>query len=69
AGPRAGWALASGCPLDLEALPDGACTRTVFDRVEIIMIKYTSEHYRLEIGRSFAPFVWDFLVAVAREPS
>jgi len=69
AGPRAGRVLASGCPLDLEAMADGACTRTVFDRAEIIMIKYTSEHYRLEIARSFAPFVWDFLVAIAREPS
>ena len=66
-GPAAALALNTGCPLDLEALPVGGCTRTILDKVEVVLMKLESEHYRLEIVRSFAEFVWNFLIIAGRE--
>ena len=66
-GPAAALVLNAGCPLDLESLPIGGCTRTILDKAEIILMKLEREHYRLEIVRSFAEFVWNFLSNAARE--
>ncbi len=66
-GPAAALALAAGCPLDLGALPIGGCTRTILDKAEIVLMKLESEHYRLEIARSFAEFVWNFLSIAGHE--
>ena len=66
-GPAAALALNAGCPLELDALPVGGGTRTVLDKAEIILMKLENEHYRLEIMRSFAPFVWSFLSSAGRE--
>ncbi len=60
-GPLARVALNAGCPLDLESMEVERCTRTVMDKAEIILIKLEEQRYRLEIMRSFAPFVWSFL--------
>ena len=60
-GPRARLALNSGCPLDLENMPAGRCTRTVLAKAQIILLKFDDQHYRLEIARSFAPYIWEFL--------
>ncbi len=66
-GPAAALMLNAGCPLDLDALPIGCCTRTILDKAEVILMKLESEHYRLEIARSFAEFVWRFLSSAGRE--
>ena len=66
-GPAATLVLNAGCPLDLDALPIGGCTRTILDKAEIILMKLEREHYRLEIMRSFAEFVWSFLSSAGRE--
>jgi sarcosine oxidase subunit gamma len=59
--------LNAGCPLELDALPVGGCTRTVLDKAEIILMKLDSERYRLEVVRFFAEFVWNFLSSAGWE--
>lgn len=59
AGPKAELALAAGCPLDLDvsAFPVQMCTRTVFAKSEIVLWRTAAEVFRLEVWRSFAPYV------------
>jgi sarcosine oxidase, subunit gamma len=66
-GPQATRALNAGCPLDLENMPVPHCTRTVLDKAQIILVKQEKQKYRLEIVRSFAPYVWTFLKKVGNE--
>ncbi len=66
-GPAAALALAAGCPLDLGAMPIGVGARTILDKAEIVLMKLEREHYRLEIARSFAEFVWNFLSIAGHE--
>lgn len=66
-GPLAQLTLNAGCPLDLENMEVDRCTRTVMDKAQIILMKLEEQRYRLEIMRSFAPFVWSFLKKVGRE--
>ena len=57
-GPRAAELLMSGCPLDLERMAVGRGTRTIYETVEIIVIKRDPETFRVEVWRSFAPWLW-----------
>ncbi len=66
-GPAAAWVLSAGCPLDLDALPLGGGTRTILDKAEVVLMRLEEETYRLEIARSFAEFVWNFLSTAGRE--
>jgi sarcosine oxidase subunit gamma len=66
-GPEAPALLASGCPLDLapEAFPVGMCTRTLLGKAEIVLWRTGAEAFRLEVWRSFAPYVSAFLAEAA----
>ena len=66
-GPAAASALNAGCPLDLDAMAAGSCTRSVLEKAEIILMKLGDEHYRVEIARSFAEYGWRFLSRAGRE--
>lgn len=69
-GPRSLEVLNGGCPLDLgdAAFPPGAATRTLFGNAEIVLLRPTAERfYRVECGRSFAPYVHGLLQDIARE--
>lgn len=66
-GPGATKLLSAGCPLDLTSIPVGMGARTVFDKVQITLLKTGEEQYRLDIIRSFAPFVWELLETVAKQ--
>ncbi len=68
-GPRAVELLAAGCPLDLDhrAFPIGMCTRTLLAKAEIVLWRRDPDLFRLELGRSFAAYAWDFLTEAARE--
>ena len=68
-GPRATELLNAGCPLDLDlsAFPVGMCTRTVLAKAEIVLWRTSAEVFHLEVWRSFAPYVTEFLAEVARE--
>ena len=68
-GPAAAVVLNSGCPLDLDlsAFPIGMCTRTIFDKAEIVLWRTGEQVFRLEVWRSFAPYVEALLREAAVE--
>ena len=68
-GPQAPLLLNAGCPLDLDlsAFPVGMCTRTVLAKAEIVLWRTGAEAFHVEVWRSFAPYVTEFLAEVARE--
>ena len=67
-GPDAPLLLAAGCPLDLErgAFPVGMCTRTMLAKAEIVLWRTGANVFRIEVWRSFAPYVSAFLGEAAR---
>jgi sarcosine oxidase subunit gamma len=58
-GPHAADLINSGCPLDLDeaAFPVGMVTRTLFHKAEIVLWRMALTVFRVETGRSFAPYV------------
>ncbi len=68
-GPRAAWAINAFCALDLHpsAFPVGMCTRTVFGKAEIVLWRTAADTFRIEVARSFAPYVWACLEEVRQE--
>ncbi len=68
-GPHAANVLNAGCPLDLDlgAFPVGMCTRTVFAKAEIVLWRTGEDVFHVEVWRSFASYVTEFLAEVARE--
>jgi sarcosine oxidase subunit gamma len=67
-GPAAARVLNAGCPLDLDlkAFPVGFSTRTLFDKVEIVLWRRAEATFHIEIWRSFAPYLAASLIAAAR---
>jgi sarcosine oxidase subunit gamma len=63
AGPHAATLLASGCALDLDpaAFPVDMCTRTMLAKAEVLLWRTGADTFRLEVWRSFAPYVTQFL--------
>jgi sarcosine oxidase subunit gamma len=61
--------LNAGCPLDLDAaeFPVGMCTRTVLAKSEIVLWRRGVDSFRLEVARSFTPYVRAFLMEAARD--
>jgi sarcosine oxidase subunit gamma len=59
----------AGCPLDLDpvAFPVGMVARTLLLKAEIILWRREAERFRLEVARSFAPYVAAVLTASARD--
>jgi sarcosine oxidase subunit gamma len=68
-GPRAERILSAGCPLDLDlrAFPVGMATRTLMHKAEIAMWRTAEQTFRLEVWRSFAPYVARVLDEAARD--
>lgn len=62
-GPDASELLNSGCPLDLDpaAFPPGMCTRTIIGKAEAVLWRKAAAEYHLEVWRSFAGYVVDWL--------
>lgn len=62
-------ALNTGCPLDLDltSFPLEMCTRTVFAKAQIMLWRTGPQSFRVETGRSFAPYVTQILALAARE--
>ena len=67
-GPAAARVLNAGCPLDLDlkAFPVGFATRTLFDKVEIVLWRRAETTLHIEIWRSFAPYLAASLAEAAR---
>lgn len=68
-GPGAAAALNAAVPLDLStaAFPVGMATRTIFEKAEIVLWRQADEAFRVEVWRSFAPYVAALLAAVQAE--
>jgi sarcosine oxidase subunit gamma len=68
-GPGAASLLNAGAPLDLaiEAFPQGMVARTIFDKAEIVLWRTGFESFRVEVSRSFAPYVHALLEVVRDE--
>jgi len=61
--------LNAGCPLDLDlaAFPVGMASRTLFVKAEIILWRFATTQFHIEVWRSYAPYVWDLLREIGRE--
>lgn len=71
AGPAAADALNTFNPLDLDdtAFPIGMCTRTLFGKAEIVLWRTGREAFRIEVWRSFAPYVFGCLEQAISDPT
>ena len=67
-GPAAARVLNAGCPLDLDphAFPVGFATRTLFDKIEIVLWRRAEATFHIEVWRSFAPYLVSSLAEAAR---
>ena len=67
AGPDAADAINAFCALDLHpsAFPVGMCTRTVFAKTEIVLWRTGADTFRIEVARSYAPYLRACLDAAA----
>ena len=68
-GPGAAAALNAACLLDLDisAFPIGMCTRTIFGKAEIVLWRTDTERFHVEVWRSFAAYVTQYLEEVLVE--
>ncbi|MEQ1614570.1 MAG: sarcosine oxidase subunit gamma family protein [Hyphomicrobiaceae bacterium] len=72
-GPAAAAVLNAGCPLDLglDKFKAGDATRTLFGKVEIVLLRLENVHgeprYRIEFWRSFGRFLHAYLAEATRE--
>lgn len=68
-GPKAAEAINAFNALDLHdsAFPVGMCTRTLFGKAEIVLWRTAAETFRIEVWRSFAPYVLGCLEEAGRE--
>jgi sarcosine oxidase, subunit gamma len=67
-GPKATLLLASGIALDLgeRSFPVNMCTRTMLAKAEVVLWRTAPQAFRLEVWRSFASYVSEFLTEAAR---
>jgi sarcosine oxidase subunit gamma len=68
-GPGAARAINSACPHDLSeaSFPVGACARTIFGKMEIVLYRTGVETYRVECWRSFAEYCFGMLAEGAED--
>lgn len=61
--------LNAGCPQDLSLVvfPVGACTRTIFSKAEVVILRVAEDTFRVECWRSFADYVFGLLEEGARD--
>ena len=62
-------ALNAGCPQDLSLakFPVGACSRTVFGKAEVVLLRTADDTFRVECWRSFAEYVGGLLQEAAED--
>jgi len=67
-GPFAADVINAGCPQDLslETFPVGACSRTVFGKIEVVLYRTAEDAFRVECWRSFSGYAFEFLKDAAR---
>ena len=67
-GADAARVLSAGCPLDLrlKSFPVGLATRTLFDKADIVLWRRAETDFRVEVNRSFAPWLAEAMIEAAR---
>ena len=66
-GPRAEWLLNAASPLELSQMLAPGAARTIFDHAQIILLKWDTDHYRIEVWNSFSDHVWTLLELASNE--
>jgi sarcosine oxidase, subunit gamma len=68
-GAGAAAAINAGCPQDLslDAFPVGACSRTLFGKVEVALLRTAEDAFRMEVWRSFSDYAFGLLSEGARD--
>jgi sarcosine oxidase, subunit gamma len=66
-GPKAAQLIMSGCPQDLDLFPVGKASRTIYETVEIILIREAETRFHIEVWRSFSPWLWTALTTAASD--
>ena len=68
-GPKAAEALNAFIPLDLDtkSFPVGMCTRTISGKAEIVLWRTAAETFRIEVSRSFLPYLLGSLAEATKE--
>lgn len=68
-GSEAARVLNHGCALDLHlsSFPVGMCTRTLFGKAEIVLMRTGEDTFQIDVWRSFASYVWKYLEEARRE--
>ncbi len=68
-GPSSAWVINTFCALDLHpsAFPIGMCTRTLFGKATVVLWRTAAQDFRIDVARSFAPYVWGCLEEARRE--
>ncbi|MFV0298721.1 MAG: sarcosine oxidase subunit gamma [Hyphomicrobiaceae bacterium] len=63
AGPLVENVLSAGCalPLDIRSFPAGRATRTLLGKTGVVLWRPDPECFQIAVGRSFAPYLEDFL--------
>lgn len=67
-GPRAEALLQTGCPRDLSRLAVGEARRTVYEGVEMILIRTAPDRFEIDVWRSFAAHLHLALITAAGHP-
>lgn len=62
-------ALNVAVPLDLSlaAFPVDRCTRTIFEKIEIVLWRRSEQCFHIETGRSFMPYLREYLALISDE--
>jgi sarcosine oxidase subunit gamma len=62
-GKKAAEAINCACPQDLSlsAFPVGACSRTVFGKIEVVLFRTSADTFRVECWRSFSTYAFEML--------
>ncbi|MBX9454590.1 MAG: sarcosine oxidase subunit gamma [Rhizobium sp.] len=68
-GPGARVTVNSACPHELTeaSFPVGACTRTVFGKMEVVLYRESEDTWRVECWRSFADYCFGMLAEGAHD--
>lgn len=68
-GSGAAAAINTGCPQDLSlaSFPLGASSRTIFGKVEIVLLRTAEDAFRVEVWRSFSDYAFGLLAEGARD--
>jgi sarcosine oxidase, subunit gamma len=64
-GPRAAQLIMSGCPQDITQFAVGKVSRTIYETVEIILIREAEDRFHIEVWRSFSSWLWTALTTAA----